>query len=45
MNDFKWDGIYARLLSAACVVCLSFTGHKLYSFAEHGNYEKYNPEL
>ncbi len=33
MNDLNWDATPARLVSAACVALLSFTGHKLYSFA------------
>lgn len=34
-NDLRWDATTARLCSAACVALLSFTGHKLYSFASH----------
>jgi protoporphyrinogen oxidase/putative flippase GtrA len=33
INDAGWDATAARLVSAACVALLSFTGHKLYSFA------------
>ncbi len=33
INDLRWDATAARLVSAACVALLSFSGHKLYSFA------------
>ena len=33
VDDFGWDATAARLVSAACVAILSFTGHKLYSFS------------
>lgn len=33
INELGWDATAARLVSAACVALLSFTGHKLYSFA------------
>ncbi len=33
INELKWDASFARLVSAACVAMISFTGHKLYSFA------------
>lgn len=36
INDLSWDATAARLASAACVALLSFTGHKLYSFAYKG---------
>ncbi|MFB2977486.1 GtrA family protein [Microseira sp. BLCC-F43] len=35
MNDLSWDATTSRLISAACVALLSFTGHKLYSFASN----------
>jgi protoporphyrinogen oxidase/putative flippase GtrA len=35
INDLHWDATTARLVSAACVALLSFTGHKLYSFASN----------
>lgn len=35
INDLDWDATPARLVSAACVALLSFTGHKLYSFASN----------
>ncbi len=35
INDAGWDATEARLVSAACVALLSFTGHKLYSFASN----------
>jgi putative flippase GtrA len=35
INELRWDATAARLVSAACVALLSFTGHKLYSFANH----------
>lgn len=37
INDLNWEATPARLVSAACVALLSFTGHKLYSFASHHN--------
>lgn len=33
IDDAGWNATAARLVSAACVALLSFTGHKLYSFA------------
>ncbi|MBD2303924.1 FAD-dependent oxidoreductase [Chroococcidiopsis sp. FACHB-1243] len=33
MDDAGWNATAARLVSAACVALLSFTGHKMYSFA------------
>jgi len=33
IDDADWNPTAARLVSAACVALLSFTGHKLYSFA------------
>lgn len=33
INELGWNATVARLVSAACVALLSFTGHKLYSFA------------
>ena len=33
INDFNWEPTSARLVSAACVAILSFSGHKLYSFS------------
>lgn len=35
INDLHWDATAARLVSAACVALLSFTGHKLYSFGSN----------
>ena len=35
MNDLFWDATTSRLVSAACVAILSFTGHKLYSFSSN----------
>jgi putative flippase GtrA len=32
IEDMGWEAVVARLVSAACVAVLSFTGHKLYSF-------------
>jgi putative flippase GtrA len=32
IRDLNWEPAIARLVSAACVAILSFTGHKLYSF-------------
>lgn len=32
IDEVHWDATFARLVSAACVALLSFTGHKLYSF-------------
>ncbi|MFN3360709.1 MAG: GtrA family protein [Pseudanabaenaceae cyanobacterium] len=36
VDDLGWDAkdVITRLVSAACVAILSFTGHKLYSFAQ-----------
>jgi len=36
IDDLHWDSknILTRLVSAACVVLISFTGHKLHSFAD-----------
>jgi hypothetical protein len=34
VNELQWHPTWSRLVSAACVAVLSFTGHKLYSFAE-----------
>jgi putative flippase GtrA len=34
INDVGLDAGLARLISAACVAVLSFTGHRLYSFAQ-----------
>jgi protoporphyrinogen oxidase/putative flippase GtrA len=33
INELHWQAPLARLVSAACVALISFTGHKLYSFA------------
>jgi putative flippase GtrA len=33
INELNWEATAARLVSAACVAILSFTGHKLYSFS------------
>lgn len=33
INELGWDATTARLVSAACVALISFTGHKLYSFS------------
>lgn len=33
INELAWDATTSRLVSAACVAFLSFTGHKLYSFS------------
>lgn len=33
INELNWQAPVARLVSAACVALISFTGHKLYSFA------------
>lgn len=33
INELRWDATTARIISAACVAILSFTGLKLYSFA------------
>ncbi|MGB3404552.1 MAG: GtrA family protein [Microcoleaceae cyanobacterium] len=33
INELHWQPPIARLISAACVALISFTGHKLYSFA------------
>ncbi|UFP94691.1 GtrA family protein [Gloeobacter morelensis] len=35
INDAQMDATVARLISAACVAVLSFTGHRLYSFANN----------
>ena len=35
INELRWEATVARLVSAACVALLSFTGHKLYSFASN----------
>ena len=35
INDLSWNATTARLISAASVAILSFTGHKLYSFGSH----------
>jgi putative flippase GtrA len=35
INNLGWNAPVARLISAACVAILSFTGHKLYSFAKN----------
>ncbi|MBE9017623.1 amine oxidase [Chroococcidiopsis sp. CCALA 051] len=35
MDDAGWNATAARLVSAACVALLSFTGHKMYSFASN----------
>jgi len=32
INNVGWNATTARLISAACVAFLSFTGHKIYSF-------------
>lgn len=37
VNELQWNPTWSRLVSAACVAVLSFTGHKLYSFAEKPN--------
>jgi putative flippase GtrA len=34
VNELQWHPTWSRIVSAACVAVLSFTGHKLYSFAE-----------
>lgn len=34
VNDLGWNATVARLVSAACVAIISFTGHKLYTFAD-----------
>jgi protoporphyrinogen oxidase/putative flippase GtrA len=34
VNDLGWTPITARLVSAACVSLLSYTGHRLYSFGQ-----------
>lgn len=33
INELNWHPTLSRLVSAACVALISFTGHKLYSFA------------
>lgn len=33
VNELKWQPIPARIISAGCIVFLSFIGHKLYSFS------------
>lgn len=35
INELGWDATTARIVSAACVVLISFTGHKLYSFSSN----------
>jgi protoporphyrinogen oxidase/putative flippase GtrA len=40
VNDLKWDATIARLVSAGCVVFLSFAGHILYSFADKNSGEQ-----
>lgn len=35
IDDLGWNATAARLVSAASVAILSFTGHKLYSFAQN----------
>ncbi len=40
INDLNWNATSARLVSAACVAFLSFTGHKMYSFALENNISK-----
>jgi putative flippase GtrA len=43
IDDAAWEPTPARLVSAACVAILSFTGHKLYSFAADFQGEKSQP--
>jgi protoporphyrinogen oxidase/putative flippase GtrA len=35
INELNWDATTARIVSAACVALISFTGHKLYSFSSN----------
>jgi len=37
VNELKWQPIFARIVSASCIVFLSFIGHKLYSFSSQKN--------
>ncbi len=37
VNELRWQPLPARILSAACIVFLSFIGHKLYSFSSQQN--------
>jgi protoporphyrinogen oxidase/putative flippase GtrA len=37
VNELDWDATLARLVSAGCVAILSFSGHKLYSFASNND--------
>lgn len=37
VNELKWQPIPARITAAACIVFLSFIGHKLYSFSPQQN--------
>lgn len=43
IEDASWEATTARLISAACVAVLSFTGHKLYSFVPYFQDEKRQP--
>jgi protoporphyrinogen oxidase/putative flippase GtrA len=38
VNEAGWNATWARLVSAGCVAVLSFTGHKLYSFANEKSF-------
>jgi putative flippase GtrA len=45
IDDAAWKPVPARLVSAACVAILSFTGHKLYSFASDSQGEEIQPRV